>query len=67
MTAIPSLLKSLDVSLFDRSARLRMEFTGAKAAESLTGLVTNDVLALRGDDGLYSGCCGCGLRSTNRS
>ncbi len=54
MTAIPSLLKSLDVSLFDRSARLRMEFTGAKAAESLTGLVTNDVLALRGGDGLYA-------------
>ncbi len=42
------------VLLFDRSARLRMQFTGPKAAESLTGLVTNDVLALRGGDGLYA-------------
>ena len=41
-------------SLFDRSSRLRLQFSGAKAAESLTGLVTNDVLALRGGDGLYA-------------
>ena len=41
-------------SLFDRSNRLRLQFSGAKAAESLTGLVTNDVLALRGGDGLYA-------------
>ena len=40
--------------LFDRSARLRMQFTGPKAVESLTGLVTNDVLALRGSDGQYA-------------
>ncbi len=40
--------------IFDRSARLRMQFSGAKAAESLTGLVTNDVLALRGGDGIYA-------------
>jgi tRNA-modifying protein YgfZ len=40
--------------VFDRSARLRMQFSGAKAAESLTGLVTNDVLALRGGDGIYA-------------
>lgn len=42
------------VLLFDRSTRLRMRFTGAKAGEALTGLVTNDVLALRGGDGLYA-------------
>jgi tRNA-modifying protein YgfZ len=39
---------------FDRSTRLRMLFSGAKAAESLTGLVTNDVLSLRGGDGQYA-------------
>ncbi len=50
------------VLLFDRSARLRMQFTGAKAAESLTGLVTNDVLALRGGDGLYA----CALTAKGR-
>ena len=43
------------VLLFDRSVRLRMQFTGPKAAESLTGLVTNDVLSLRGGDGQYAG------------
>ena len=48
--------------LFDRSARLRMQFSGAKAAESLTGLVTNDVLALRGGDGLYA----CALTAKGR-
>ncbi len=31
-----------------------MQFTGPKAAESLTGLVTNDVLALKAGDGLYA-------------
>lgn len=50
------------VLLFDRSARLRMQFTGPKAAESLTGLVTNDVLALRGGDGLYA----CALTAKGR-
>jgi tRNA-modifying protein YgfZ len=48
--------------LFNRSARLRMQFTGAKAAESLTGLVTNDVLALRGGDGVYA----CALTAKGR-
>ncbi len=33
--------------LVDRSARLRMLFSGEKAKESLGGLVTNDVVALR--------------------
>ena len=42
------------VLLFDRSSRLRLQFSGPKAAESLTGLVTNDVLALRGGEGLYA-------------
>ena len=40
--------------LADRSDRLRMEFTGAKAAESLTGLVTNDVVALAPGRGQYA-------------
>jgi tRNA-modifying protein YgfZ len=40
--------------LFDRSTRLRMQFSGAKAAESLTGLVTNDVLSLRSGEGHYA-------------
>ena len=38
----------------DRSDRLRMLFTGDKAAESLTGLVTNDVVALNPGQGLYA-------------
>lgn len=50
------------VLLFDRSARRRMQFTGPKAAESLTGLVTNDVLSLRGGDGLYA----CALTAKGR-
>jgi tRNA-modifying protein YgfZ len=40
--------------LFDRSDRGRWRFTGPKAAETLTGLVTNDVLALQAGDGLYA-------------
>jgi tRNA-modifying protein YgfZ len=40
-------------ALVDRSTRLRMRFSGAKAADALTGLVTNDVLALRPGGGLY--------------
>ncbi len=39
-----------------------MRFTGAKAAESLTGLVTNDILALRGGDGVYA----CALTAKGR-
>jgi folate-binding protein YgfZ len=34
------------VAVIDRSARLRMLFSGAKPAETLTGLVTSDVIAL---------------------
>jgi tRNA-modifying protein YgfZ len=62
MTAPPATNADQLVSLFDRSARLRMEFTGAKAAESLTGLVTNDVLSLKGGDGLYA----CALTAKGR-
>ena len=40
--------------LLDRSDRGRWRFTGPKAAETLTGLVTNDVLALQAADGLYA-------------
>ena len=40
--------------LVDRSNRLRMRFTGEKAAESLTGLVTNDVAALKPGQGQYA-------------
>ena len=38
----------------NRSDRLRMLFTGDKAVESLTGLVTNDVAALNVGQGQYS-------------
>lgn len=38
----------------DRSNRLRMLFSGDKAAESLNGLVTSDVLALIPGSGQYS-------------
>lgn len=41
-------------ALLDRGDRGRWRFTGPKAAETLTGLVTNDVLALQPGDGLYS-------------
>ena len=40
--------------LTNRSDRLRMLFTGDKAAESLTGLVTNDVLSLTVGRGQYA-------------
>jgi len=40
--------------LVDRSARGRMRFSGAKAAEMITGLVTNDVQALKPGEGLYA-------------
>ena len=40
--------------LFDRSDRGRWRFSGPKAAETLTGLVTNDVLALQAGAGLYA-------------
>ena len=38
----------------NRSDRLRMLFTGEKAAESLTGLVTNDVVSLTPGHGQYA-------------
>ncbi len=38
----------------DRSARFRCTFSGAKAAEVLTGLVTNHVLALAPGEGCYA-------------
>ena len=38
----------------DRSDRSRWRFTGPRAAETLTGLVTNDVLALMPGEGLYA-------------
>ncbi|MCR4342182.1 MAG: hypothetical protein NUW01_20075 [Gemmatimonadaceae bacterium] len=40
--------------VLDRSDRARWRFTGPKAAETLTGLVTNDVLALQPGEGLYA-------------
>ena len=40
--------------LVDRSARGRMRVEGAKAAEMITGLVTNDVQALLPGTGLYA-------------
>lgn len=41
-------------ALVDRSARTRMLFAGAKAAETLAGLVTNDVLSLGSGTGQYA-------------
>jgi folate-binding protein YgfZ len=38
----------------DRSDRLRMTFSGAKAAESLNGLVTNEVVSLTPGHGQYA-------------
>lgn len=40
--------------LVDRSARHRLELRGAKARELLTGLVTNDILALEPGQGCYA-------------
>ncbi|HEX7546225.1 MAG TPA: glycine cleavage T C-terminal barrel domain-containing protein [Gemmatimonadaceae bacterium] len=40
--------------LVDRSARLRVLFSGAQAAETLTGLLTNDVSALQPGAGQYA-------------
>jgi folate-binding protein YgfZ len=41
-------------AVFDRGARGRMSLTGPKAAELLTGLVTNDVLGLTPGAGQYA-------------
>ena len=40
--------------LFDRSDRTRMRISGPKAAELLTGMVTNDVSALTPGEGQYA-------------
>lgn len=40
--------------LVDRSERVRIRFTGPKAAELITGLVTNDVLSLAPGHGQYA-------------
>ena len=40
--------------LVDRSHRSRYRVTGPKAAETLTGLVTNDILSLAAGHGLYA-------------
>src|SRR5215210_3111193 len=39
---------------FDRSDRTRIRFSGAKAADLLTGMVTNDVLGLVAGEGQYA-------------
>ena len=41
-------------AIVDRSDRGRLSLTGPKAAELLTGLVTNDVLALAPGTGQYA-------------
>jgi folate-binding protein YgfZ len=40
--------------LVDRSTRARWRFSGARAAETLTGLVTNDVMSLVAGQGQYA-------------
>jgi folate-binding protein YgfZ len=40
--------------LVDRSARARWRFSGPRAADTLTGLVTNDVVALAAGQGQYA-------------
>ncbi len=40
--------------LVDRSERVRIRFSGARAAELITGLVTNDVLSLTPGQGQYA-------------
>jgi folate-binding protein YgfZ len=41
-------------ALFDRSHRVRVRVSGPKAAETVTGLVTNDVVSLAAGHGLYA-------------
>ncbi len=41
-------------AIFDRSTQHYLEFSGPKAADAITGLVTNDVLALRVGQGQYA-------------
>jgi len=44
----------IGAALVDRSQRGRMRVSGEKAAEMITGLVTNDVVALAAGHGLYA-------------
>jgi len=44
----------IDAGFVDRSDRLRMTFVGARANETITGLVTNDVMALQPGHGQYA-------------
>jgi len=41
-------------ALIDRSDRVRIEFSGAKAVDTLNGLFTNDVAKLKPGAGLYA-------------
>jgi tRNA-modifying protein YgfZ len=43
-----------DAAVADRATRLRMTFAGDQAAATLTGLLTNDVLALQPGHGQYA-------------
>ena len=43
-----------DAGFVDHSGRLRMTFAGAKAHETITGLVTSDVMALQPGHGQYA-------------
>ncbi|MDA1080198.1 MAG: folate-binding protein [Gemmatimonadetes bacterium] len=43
-----------DAAFIDRSDRLRLEFTGAQAAATLNGLLTNDVATLKPGFGHYA-------------
>ncbi len=45
----------LHTLLFNRSDRVRFQFTGPKAVETINGLVTNDVARLTAGQGLYAG------------
>lgn len=53
---LPSEYASLKAGagLVDRSSRARWRFSGAKAADTLTGLVTNDVVSLAPGQGQYA-------------
>lgn len=51
----PGYAAALEAAAFiDRSDRVRLEFSGAHAAATLNGLVTNDVLALTPGSGQYA-------------
>ncbi len=64
LDSIPQPLAGADLSaysalqtasaIFDRSTQHYLEFSGPKAADAITGLVTNDVLGLRVGQGQYA-------------